>query len=219
MALNFDRIKTIDKSVQYSVYGYVRSCQKLFPSNNAYYDIHGHSIIVSCILLFFDEPEVFEINGKSSFRYTAPKQSDNELFHVFGQKVVERKYTKTYKWVIETDDNFFGTFGIIDTKFVETVKNGAGKYLWYSHVEHMAVVGSENGGFNGAIFNGENTYAFVSGKGDIVTIELDYANDKVTFSSKNKDKTKSDALKKGVDAVRFVAEFRCHDTEIGFKSV
>ena len=218
MALDFDRIKNMDQSVQYSVNGYVRKCQKLFPSNNAYYDIHGHSIIISCILLFFDEPEVFEINNTNSFKYIVTEHGD--LFHIFGKKKIDRKYVKTHKWMIETNEEFAGTFGIMDYKHIDTVKNGHGKYLWYSHMKHMASVGSKNQGFSAKIFETTSTTSFVSKKGgDTITIELDYDNDKVTFSSKKKNETRTGKLKKGLEAVKFFAEFNYFDSEMKIKAV
>ena len=61
MALNFERIKIVDKKIKHLINGYIRECQQLFPINIIYYNIPS-LINVICILFYFtDEWDL--ING------------------------------------------------------------------------------------------------------------------------------------------------------------
>ena len=203
--LSFDlsRIKAMDESTKWTVYGYIRECQHLFPNHDdPYYDLYGNTIINSAILLFYDEPDLFGINGKSSFKYT----KCDGILHIFGNKVIERKNVRKYKWKIKTNEAFSGTFGVIDSECVDKVKNERHHYLWVRHKKDVALVGSENMFWVGSIFATTCTSAFVA-KDDITTIELDYDNDIISFSSEKTKITKTGTLKQGLNGVKFVAEF------------
>ena len=120
MALIVDKIKTISDKIKYLVNGYMRRCQKLFHSNdNPYYNLHGHNIIIVWLLLFCDDPEVFDVNDKEVFDYKFVEHGS--LFHIFTNKLIERHIFQKYQWEIETSKTFSGRIGIIDHAKVDKV--------------------------------------------------------------------------------------------------
>ena len=212
MSLDLDRIKTMDKSTKHCVYGYIRECQNLFCYNdNPYYNLYGNIIIISSVLLFYDEPDIFEINDKRTFKYSVSEHGT--IFHIFSKKVIERKHTNNYKWKIKTNDTFSGTFGVIDIAKIDKIENG--KFLWCIDHRDFAIVGSKLVCWSAAIFNGTNTGSFVE-KEDIITIELDFNKDIISFTSQKSKETKIDKLKPGIKSVKFIAEFDIYDCEMSF---
>ena len=203
----------MSKSMQYLVHGYVLSLQQLFPTDNPYYNLYGHSIIISTILVFYDEPELFQTNGNSSFNYI--HKTYGSLLHVFGKKVITKGDINKYKWKSKTDEAFNGTFGIIDVEGICNVNNGPCNWLWCNNVKDLAFVGSKRSRRAAFIFEKENTSSFV-GFGDTVTIELDYDKDSVSFTSEKSKETKTRKLKAGLKSVKFIAEFDVDDSVISF---
>lgn len=217
MAVEFSRIKTISRSVKYSVNGYIRRCQKLLPSDNPYFDLHAYEIIISHILLFYDEPDVFEINGKSFFDYK--KAVHHQAYHVFGKRIIKRGNINNYKWKIEASEGFSGRLGVIDTTKIKEIKDGHYFYNDSRLKSATAFCGSAADGWNGGIFGAEslNGNNMIPPDGDVITIDLDWITNKITITSKATNKIASGDIKPELKAVKFIAEFGFHDSSISIK--
>ena len=214
MSSEFDRIKTLSESTRLTVYGYVRVAQQLFLGNNPYYNMYDNTIIISKILLFFDEPELFGINDKSSFNYVNNKNDD--AFHIFGKKIITKGVINKHKWRIKTDKAFNGTFGVINVDGISKVKNDGWSYLWYKNAEDVACLGCKNGICTAFIFGDVQTESFIVFGGDLITIQLDYDENLTSFTSEKSKKTKTGRLKKGLKSVKFIAEFNGSDSVLSF---
>eukprot|EP00483_Globobulimina_turgida_P005031 UN05041 len=208
---NFDSLKSIHQSVQYSVYGYVRGCQLLFPSNNSYYNIPE---LISCIILFYyDHPECFEINNSTIFNYISAKHF--YCFHIFGTRRIERKYINQYKWKIKTSESYEGTLGIMDDTKNQTKSVHDKHSLWNRWKPYTAFAGTVRGGWSGDMFgrNRKVMSCFIEA-GDTITIHLNYTTDKISFASLKSDKTKGNKtivenLKEDIECVRSCRVWLC----------
>ena len=209
--MDLQRNKTMPEPIQYLINGYLRRCFQLLPSDNPYFYLNGYDIIIACILLFYGESliDLFEINGKSSFIYMV--YDHDSFFHVFGTMTIDRKRFNKYKWKIVTDKLFMGRLGIIDDTQIYTVKNG--QEIWNTSRFDSAFAGSD--GFGGKIFGSGNLSSFIQLE-DVITIVLDYSQNKVTFKSQKGNMTESRALKSGIKSVRFIAEFAYRESSISF---
>ena len=210
MSFELDRIKSMDRSSIYSVHGYIRQCQRLLPSDNAYYNLHGHQLIISAILLFFDEPECFEINNDTSFTFKH-KQHKN-YYHIIGKKTIKRGNTHKYSWKIETSESYKGRYGLIDVTPNIIHQPISNKCNMYRHKD-VITVGSEEGGHYGSVF-GEPIFKSFIAKSDIVTITLDYTTNTVIFESHKNNKTETIKLKENVNETKFIAECNYVDSII-----
>ena len=108
---------------------------------------------------------------------------------------------------------------MIDIEEINNITHG--KYLWQSDTKYFANVGSYNVDFSAAIFGGQRTDSFVLGKdsddpGDIITIEIDFEKDCISFTSERRGQTISAKLRSNLEAVKFVAEFAYCDSKMSF---
>ena len=71
--LSLKDVKHIDKYEENIVNGYVKRAQKLLPSNVTYYIIP--TLIIHWILLYFHEPEKFDITKYASDKYEISKDN------------------------------------------------------------------------------------------------------------------------------------------------
>ena len=195
---DFERIKSMDESTKLSVYGYIRRSQKLFPSNNPYYNL---SQLITClILLYFDEPECFEINNDQIFEYNGSEYGD--FFHIYGKKKLERKYINTFKWKIQTNETFEGRMGIIA---------GDQKVTSYSiHCTPNVIEWKSRIWNSGSKWGGDDELTCITND---ILISLDFTSNMISFESTKGECTKERTLKYGVEIVRLVIEFRrVHDS-------
>ena len=216
MAMHLETTKAMCKAVRYSVNGYLRRCQKLLPSNEPYFDLHGHDIIISYILLFYGETDVFEINNEPSFKYSLIQY--NRLFHIFGKNIIDRQYFDKYQWKVEISCGFDGRLGII--REIQTNKVENGRQIWHTNYDDTATAASL--GWAGRIFGSsdpdEYTSSFIdaSNEDDIIIIDLDYNINQVTFTSQKTNKTRVGSVLKHIKSVKFIAEIN-RDSSISFK--
>ena len=108
---DFERIKSIDKSIKLSVHGYFRQSKALFPSDNPYYNLP--QLVIFWILLYFEEPELFEINRSKVYQYDTCRDDDG--FRIYGTRICARKDNiNEYKWTVRTTKPFEGMYGLIN---------------------------------------------------------------------------------------------------------
>ena len=199
--VNFEELKTIPIRVQYSVSGYIRRCQILLPTDNPYYNIP--ELINFIVLLFYNDIERFTINNSNIFNFDFTERGN--YFHLYGTRRIERKYTDFHTWVIETNAAFKGRFGIMnDTQEAidEIVDN---KCYWKN--KDIGNVGSVAGGHSGNWFGvtGAKLGGFIK-EGDVITITVDFKDNKVSFRSKQSGQVRLKDLKPEIQAIKFCAE-------------
>ena len=201
---DFEKIKSMDESTKLSVHGYIRLSQNLFPSNNPYYNLS--QLITYLILLYFDEPECFEINNDQIFEYNGTEYED--FFRIYGKKKLERKYINTFKWKIETNETFEGRMGIM---------TGHQKVASYSiHCTNNVIeCGSQEYGDSGSKWGAHDSdlSSFIP-PNDILIISLDFTSNIISFESTKRELKIKRTLKDGVEIVRLVIEFRCAHNSI-----
>eukprot|EP01084_Bolivina_argentea_P024424 45511_1 len=145
----------------------------------------------------------FSVNGQKIFAY---KQSTHQnKYIVTGATRIERKYVKQYVWVIETSESLQARFGIINDTNNETSKLETNQCIYGN--SQCITAGTKECTF------AANTSSFVQ-KNDMVTITLDYENNKVSFSSTKSGKNSEHKLKSDVNTVRFIAEICYVDATI-----
>eukprot|EP01084_Bolivina_argentea_P267509 454096_1 len=200
---DFEKIKSINKSLQYSVYGYIRQCQSLFPSENSYYNIP--QLIDFTILLYCNNYDVFHVNNDKIFNYI--HKEHHNAYHLFGIKRIERQFVNEYEWVIETSKSYTGRLAIIDDTNNASAKIKNKKSV-YCHKDVVSI-GSSSSAFNigTTIFGSidDTLHSFI-GKGDVITICVNYIKNEISFKSNARNKKIIKQLRNGVDAIKFFAE-------------
>ena len=206
---DFERTKAIDKLTKSSVYGYIRKCQKLFPSKDPYYNLS--QLIVVLILLYFDAPDCFEINNSDTFEYS--KSKHGLFFHVFGTMKVSRDTHRTYQWKVQISDEFRSRYGLIDitngTPKVYDKKNMADS----DTAKNMVFIGTKKGPYKGGAFGVSKgpLRCFIQ-PADTVTVTLDFMINQISFTSQKTNKTVTETLRQDVNAMKFIAEFNYCDS-------
>ena len=212
--MNFEQIKSISKHTQYVAYGFIRRCQSLLPADDAYFIIP--SLVEYTILLFYNDFELFQFNQSKTFRYF--HRSHGDYFKLFGTNLIERKYTNEYEWKIETNESFSGRFGVVnDTNNISTSPSIINGDCYWRHPD-VINIGSERGGHQGTEWGsggGTDLDAFIAEyTKDIITINIDFVKDNISFTSNSHQRTITKKIKKGVESVRFVCECCSRDSEI-----
>ena len=149
------------------------------------------------------EKDCFDVNNDIVFNYN--HQQHGNAYHVFGKQKIKRDSMLEYKWIIQTSDSFEGRLGIIDdtNNASNQQKNGSSIH---GH-KAVAVVGTHYGGYHGTLFGSDiiEMRQFIM-KSDLITIHLSYANNTITFKSKNRNKAIIKTLRDGVECIRFIAD-------------
>ena len=91
-----------------------------FPKDNPYYNLS--QLIIFLVLLYFDEPDCFEINNQTSFHFISDQHGF--LYHVFGRQTIKRHHMGSYQWKVKTNAGFGGRIGIIDANKITLIKDG-----------------------------------------------------------------------------------------------
>ena len=165
-------------------------------------------IVFICLKFYFMKKDCFAINNAKSFNYIPDEHG--YCYHIFGTELIERGVYNKYKWIIETSNSFGGRFGIIDNKYIDKIKDGS--YIWMTHSNNCsAYIGSYN--WSGAIFGNDD---YRVGKGDKVTIQLDYTNNTLTFTLQSTNETASATIREQIQAVKFFAEMGDSKSTISF---
>ena len=155
MTSNFDfnKIDSVRKSIQYTVYGFVREIQDMLPSNNPYYNIC--ELITYMILFYYNSTDTFDVNNDTIFNYISSEHA--YAYHIFGVARIERKWLKEYEWKIKIkggSDNalgkYGGTIGIVDDTKGASLKIVQGKNLEY--YDDVIVVGTKTGNWPGTLY-------------------------------------------------------------------
>ena len=217
--VKFEEIKCIDPNIKHTVSGYIRECQSLFPyMHNPYYIIP--QLIEFTVLLFYNEPEAFDINGETTFDYI--RKVHGNYFRVFGTKTIHKQYIKRYKWTIETSDNFNGRFGIINDIPAAYKRIQNGKCYWRN--PEVTNIGSAacghdgtlwgSGGYNSSVPGSRDLNSFISRDADIIDMIIDYAQNTISFESQLTKKKQVKPLKSGLEKVKFVIECTNEDSTI-----
>ena len=166
--IDFERIKEIDKFVRLSVYGYIRQCQKLLPSEiNPYFNIS--QLIIFIILLYCDQPEIIETVDTTLYdiddsHTTITKKESSGGGSIFGKTTICSDKGGIYKWkfkIITTGINM--RFGISSSYGMERLftrnKNSSNYAARYAGRKES----------KGSLFN---DYDFYIKRYDIVQMEL-----------------------------------------------
>eukprot|EP01084_Bolivina_argentea_P256913 432715_1 len=199
---DFEQLKHVQKSIEFAVCGYIRECQQLLPSNNAYYTIS--QLIEFTILFYYNDYDCFDVNDSKIFNFDYAKQGN--YYHIFSKTKIKRQHRNEYQWIIKTNKYFKGRFGVMnDTKnILDSITNG--KCYW----KNVAItnIGSVSGGHSGTLWGKpcKDLSNFIAENGDIITIHLDYVNDTISFKSKTRNKEISKPLINNTECLRFAAE-------------
>ena len=217
-SFNFEEIKSITVSVQYSVYGYIRECRRLLPEDIAYYNIPN--LIQFTILFFVYDPEGWDDKCVDKECKIFEYKDLPDEYHVFGKKIVERKYESKYRWRIKTGQGFDGILGVIEARkeVLDRLKVKETQSIWNkANRKHNAHVGSKRNGWSGMAFGAgdetnEHGYYHDPDLGefieddDIITIEINYDENKLSFHSKVTDETAIKDIPSNINALKLVAE-------------
>ena len=202
--VNFEEAKKMHKSVRYTVAGYVRRTEALFP-DNAYYNIPD--LVIFMILFFYNDFERFNVNNETFFDYD--DKVNGRSFHVYGTRLIERRKGGKCEWRVKISSGFRGRIGIIDV--TNDHKKTVTQNLTMHRHPDIIIVGSSTGGYWGALYGKKNDEmnGFVA-SGDTLTIIVDFDENKITFKSK-KNKKKRRQLSRNITSntsfIRFIAEF------------
>ena len=212
--LNFDQIKNIIQPTKDTVHGYIRDCEKLFPSDNPYY--HIPKLINFLVLLFYNDIECFAVDGNNSqiFNYIFSKHKN--YYHIFGVNRICRKSVLEYKWIIETSKTFQGRFGIINDIPVAYKQIPTQECYWKN--QHIINVGSNklrHCGHNFGNIHDKDLHDFFQEE-EIVVITINFTKNTITFKAKTQGKEVLRYLKPGIDAVKFCAEIKATNSFIRF---
>ena len=202
--VNFEEAKKMDKSVRYTVAGYVKRYQTLFP-NNAYYNIPD--LVIFMILFFYNDFERFNVNDETFFDYDY--KVNGGAFHVYGTRLIDRRKGGKCAWRVKISAGFKGRIGIIDVTndHKETVTQNSTMHF---HPD-VIIVGSSMGGYWGAVYGkkNEDMNGFVA-SGDTLTIIVNFNANIITFKSKKNKKKRRQLLRNirnNTRFIRFIAEF------------
>ena len=212
---NFDNVKNIPKSRQNLIYGYIKKCQDLFPSNIPYYNIP--KLIDYIILFYYNSYDVFSINDKNIFKYIY--DTHKYAFHIYSKNKIKRGIDNEWKYIIKTSKGFGGCIGIMD----DTDNNGQNKIKngeSHSHQQfkHVTFVGTYSGNWSGCVggivdgnYSELTRFIYIE---DTITIIVNYKDNIVSFKSLLRNKEINTKLKNNVKSVRLIIEFGAEDCTI-----
>lgn len=214
---NFERVKNIEDSVQFTVYGYVQRCRKLLPKDDSYYDIPD--LVRFMVLFFYHDPDCWDAKCMDDEGKIFEYKRSSDYVHIFGKTKIVRRHNSKHKWIIKTSKGFSGTLGVIhgESDILQRIQNGLA--LWNNvHRKYVAFVGTSNGGWSGTPFGAgdekvpggyqqdADMCSFIKEE-DVITIEIDYDENKIYFESHIENKRIARDIKSGVNSLKLVAEF------------
>ena len=181
---DFEEIKSIKPCVQRAVYGYIRRCQQLLPSNNAYYNIP--ELVSFIILFYYNHREYFHIH------YSNLVITENEIYGkwsgtAYGSVAIHSEIQSPYKWtlkIIQGNDIYFGissTQTILNKNFApytatHTEIDDDHKYYAMNDSGHLL----SNAGW-------ANSCGIVQ-DGDNIIMTVDVQESKITFTANEQDR-------------------------------
>ena len=206
-------VKRIDQHQKDIVYGYIKHHEAKFLSNESYYSF-DQLIQDLCLLYLHLFTERWDINKEREFEYIYEQHGD--WYHIFGEEVIKRGVTNQYEWKIETKGRYDGRIGIIDESNSElgegiaSIKNG---YSMFSH-PNVVCAGCYNFSFCcGNVYvtmDMGDLFCFFSSN-DILTIQINYDNNTITFHSQKKGTKHEEKLKSTTNCIRLIGEFSTSD--------
>ena len=209
---DFNKVDSIQKSIQYTVYGFIRRIQEMLPSNNPYYNIP--KLITFIVLFYYNSTDTFDVNNDTIFNFISSKHG--YAYHIFGVRIIERKYVKEYEWKIKIKGGsaknlkgkFGGTIGIVDDTKGASLKINNGRNLEYYN--DVIVVGSNSGNWPGTLYGltnwGDQTTRFIQ-PNDTITINVNFEENSICFKSKEQNKSVIKKLKTETEIIKLVIEF------------
>ena len=158
-----------------------------------------------CLEFYYIKSDRFAVNDDTIFDY-----DENEhgiLYHILGKMKVDREMMDEYEWKIETTQPYLGRLGIVDDTNNGSSKLKEGDPLWRN--SNVISIGTRKGYWSGSYFGDcafQDLHSFIAEK-DIITINVNYIENIVTFKSKASEKIVTKNLRKEMNVIRFVAEF------------
>ena len=117
--MDAEKLKKIRWSTKCIVFGYIRKCQQLLPSNKAYFNIP--TLVTYTCLSYYYIAEYFDIAGGntsiSSDKRTAIKSHSSWSNSTFGKMEINSQSNEIYEWKIKLTKSLYGNLAIgITTK-------------------------------------------------------------------------------------------------------
>ena len=180
--LEFTRIKKIPLVDQHCVAGYIRECQSLFPSDNAYYNI-SELIHYTILLFYYDVAFKWETIDDG----IDPSNDDTEVHRRNNTGLGWRNAFSCdfYCGIIECKLQLKGSQHFVGVMPSESVRQNAGRMAMCSDVFDNSIGYWTNDGsiIDNSAMNGRNSHPTVYrfNKDEIIRIMLNFEENKVSF--------------------------------------